>query len=893
MVKHVTREDLRYLIRQRGEFRSAYISDTELNEYINVSLAHLYDITIDADPTYFLEYYDIQLLDGYRSYDLPEDFYKLLGVAIADVTALDGYRVLERFNFEERYDETTLTDDRDFRYEIRAQKIYIHPEPSETKSIRLEYIPVCPSLADDVSNWDSVNFWTEWVTLDVLIACAAKEETDPTIWIQQREKVEARIKGIGKRDLSTQKTSATVSTLRDLRRAIRNRGKWSREDISDNQLTEWVNDAQGALVDLISSVDPSYYLEEHYDVLSSGDEAYTLPSDFYKAVSVSCEYDHHERSNEDLLDGYYSLQQCTWAEYRDQTFVSITSDGDAEYNTTELRWTIRANSIYFSPTPSSPWSDGYSFRLDYIAEPDALSDPQDTISFPNRWIEWVILECAIKAAAAVGTDPQIFMAQQKRVEERIINFAKREIAEEVAPSNSITRADSIVKMVRARGGWSQEAITNNEIISMLGQGLLQLHNFIVNVEPKYFYTEEYLPVSSGDRYVQLPEDFFKLLGASAYDASLDADGYAVIDSFNFEERLDESVTSSAHNTRYSLQGLYLLLEPVPTWTGTIRVEYVRLPHLPDVHSWNSRDFKLLYNTFFFGVRRGGNNPGTATDQEYSDSHFWLEHLIANTAAKIAAKNKEDASQFVAQRQDVENNLKQFLLTRDLSQQKTSSTANNLKSLRSSIRSRGRWNREDITDAQLTQWINASMKAFTDLISRYDPSYYLTESDISVVSGTRQYSLPSDFYKVIGVAVSDETNPDGYAVMERCEWDERWDYNFSYFNDKAATRYYIRGDYIWFQPTPNWEDTVKLSYLPIQTELSAPSDTYKMQNGWEEWLINDVCCKICGYLKDGDRVQYFMGERAQVEERITRFSKRDKAKPMKITNVRRANKRWWW
>jgi len=873
MVKHITRADLRTAIRNRGEFRSAYITDTELNTYINVSLAHLYDIIISADPTYYLQYDKIPIASGTREYDLPDDFYKCVGVAIKATDLPDGYAVLSRYNFEERYDSITADVATDWRYEIRGNSIFLHPTPDSTEELRLEYIPVPTNLAADDDVWDSVNLWTEWVVLDVLIVCAAKEETDATAWVQQREKVEARIKGIATRDLSEVKTSATVSTLKDLRNAIRNRGKWARTDISDNQLTEWINVAQGALVDLICSYDPSYYLTEYCGVLVPNNESYDLPADFYKAVAVSCEFSLYSGANPDLFDGYYALQQCTWAEYRDRTTNTFDGPGQAGLNTTMLRWTIRGPKIYFTPTPGDPWADGYKFRLDYIAKPTALTDPADTISFPNNWIEWLILECSVKAATFVGTDPQAYMVQQQRMEERIAKFASRDISEDLAPEASVLRIDSIVKMIRSRGNWNRHTITNNEIYGLMGQGLLQLHNLIANVEPRFFYTEDYISVTSDSRYYELPNNFYKLLGVSYYDENL-TDGYAVMESFSWDERFNASYSSIPSNTRYAIQGVYIWFEPAPLWEGTVRLEYIRLPSVPSVNAFGSRDWRLLFNAYFFG-----DNHAT---QQFSESYFWLEYIIADASSKIAVSQKEDPTQFLAQRERVEQNIKEFLLSRDISKQKTTATSGTLKALQQSIRGRGKWPREAFTDTQLTEWINSSNAALIDLLCTHDISYFLSKEDITVVSGTREYDLPSDFYKIQGASVADDS-VDGYLALTRVQWAERWDETWS--SDKWDTRYMIRGGKIQFQPTPRWAGTVRLEYIPIPTAMTAPTSTFDYyENSWQEWVILDCCVKaaVCA----GTDPQAYMAQKAQVEERIIANAEIDVGAPKQVVDTAR-------
>lgn len=210
MADNVTLLSLRTEIRNRGEIRSAYIPDAELNAYINDSLAALYDLIITHDPTYFLKYSDISVVSGTKSYDLPSDYYKIIGAAVRDTSKADGYTVLERYNFDERYDYVHITYKYQTRYEVRADKIYFHPLPGWTDTVRLEYIPTPTLLSSDSDSWDAINRWTEWVVCDCLIKAASKEETDPSVWISQRDRTEARITNNVQQDRSKPRTVTDV-----------------------------------------------------------------------------------------------------------------------------------------------------------------------------------------------------------------------------------------------------------------------------------------------------------------------------------------------------------------------------------------------------------------------------------------------------------------------------------------------------------------------------------------------------------------------------------------------------------------------------------------------------------------------------------------------------------
>lgn len=409
MAKTVTRSDLRTAVRNRGEFLEPYFTDTEINNYINISLSHLYDIIIASDTTYFLTQSDINITSGTRSYALPSDFYKCVGVALYAAAATDGYYTLDTFNFDERWDNITLDADRDTRYEIRGSNIIFHPTPTFSGKAILEYIPTPTELSDDVTTWDSINLWTEWVILDVLITCAGKEESDPSVWMALKEKTEQRIMSMGKRNISSPKTTRGSNSLRDLRHNIRNRGGWTHEQVGDNQLTSWINSSISAFVDLVSKHDPAYYLSRSDVSVVSGTNEYSLPSDLYKLHGVAVE-------DSSKPDGYDCLDRFNFDERYDYYYLTEKSS---------TRYMVRGSNIIFHPTPT--WSG--TVRLEYIPVPTALSNATDTFTFYNGWEEWVILDVCVKVSALLKQDPSVYMNELIKTESRISGFAERDIGE--------------------------------------------------------------------------------------------------------------------------------------------------------------------------------------------------------------------------------------------------------------------------------------------------------------------------------------------------------------------------------------------------------------------------------------------------------------------------------
>lgn len=196
--------DIRTQIRQRLEMEnSGFITDAEFNAYINSSAKELYDIMI---ASYGNDYFAnispsvITTVNAQTTYDLPTDFYKLLGVDL--VLGANRIIKLRRFEFNERdkfqlggYWSAIVENDGP-RYKLTADKIQFTPYPTGKYTIHLWYIPLPPELVLDTDQMKSLNGWEEYVILDVCIKARAKLDLDPSIFAAQKAAIAKRIEAM-------------------------------------------------------------------------------------------------------------------------------------------------------------------------------------------------------------------------------------------------------------------------------------------------------------------------------------------------------------------------------------------------------------------------------------------------------------------------------------------------------------------------------------------------------------------------------------------------------------------------------------------------------------------------------------------------------------------------
>lgn len=198
----VTLSTLRTSARRKADMvGSTFVSDSELTEYINKSIAELYDILVSA---YGEDYFVASATftgTGAESYLLTaapisiSNFYKLKGLDVNDGgswVSLRSFQFSER-NRRENVGAGNVADD--YRYRIAGDRLYfeINNPPPTGMQFKLWYIPTPTALSADGDTFDGKNSWEEYVTLDVGIKCLIKEESDTSALAAQKQACLRRI----------------------------------------------------------------------------------------------------------------------------------------------------------------------------------------------------------------------------------------------------------------------------------------------------------------------------------------------------------------------------------------------------------------------------------------------------------------------------------------------------------------------------------------------------------------------------------------------------------------------------------------------------------------------------------------------------------------------------
>lgn len=190
----ITLLELRTAIRHRADMtNSQFVSDAELNAYVNSSIAELHDLLLAAyDADYYLSSANIAIGGGVDSYALPADFYKLRGV---DIRNGSEWHSLRPFNFNERNVQIEAAVEH-FRYRLAGSNIIFSPIPSGTQTVRLWYNPSAVKLSANGDTLNDINQWSEYVIVDAAIKCLNKEESDVSVLMATKADLRKRIENM-------------------------------------------------------------------------------------------------------------------------------------------------------------------------------------------------------------------------------------------------------------------------------------------------------------------------------------------------------------------------------------------------------------------------------------------------------------------------------------------------------------------------------------------------------------------------------------------------------------------------------------------------------------------------------------------------------------------------
>lgn len=192
--------DIRNACKERADQQhSQFISDDEWNRYINASYNELYDLLVSRFVEYYTTEVEFDVTTG-NTWPLPDDFYKMSGLDQESSGLTGKWATVYPFVFGERnrlsIKRRVLLSKQAVNYRIVGNSLVLMPEEAAVGHYRFWYIPRFVPLASDSDPVDNVLDFQDYIIVDCCIKACAKEESDPSVFMQQKQELKARIEAM-------------------------------------------------------------------------------------------------------------------------------------------------------------------------------------------------------------------------------------------------------------------------------------------------------------------------------------------------------------------------------------------------------------------------------------------------------------------------------------------------------------------------------------------------------------------------------------------------------------------------------------------------------------------------------------------------------------------------
>ena len=175
----------------------------------------------------------------------------------------------------------------------------------------------------------------------------------------------------------------------------------------------------------------------------------------------------------------------------------------------------------------------------------------------------------------------------------------------------------------------------------------------------------------------------------------------------------------------------------------------------------------------------------------------------------------------------------------------------------------------VTDAELNGYINASLAKLHGWLVGVDSEHLLKTQSITL-TGATSYALASDFFKdkkVDFLSGGQTFDCQRVSIAEKNRY-TNWPELQTFFNRVSpALAYYIADAYLYVLPLSYTGGSISLLYYPTAPVLSADGDTFDSLNRFDEYVICDVCAKVCRKLNLAEDYAGWVRERDEVKAMV--------------------------
>ncbi len=144
------------------------------------------------------------------------------------------------------------------------------------------------------------------------------------------------------------------------------------------------------------------------------------------------------------------------------------------------------------------------------------------------------------------------------------------------------------------------------------------------------------------------------------------------------------------------------------------------------------------------------------------------------------------------------------------------------------------------------YINQSYFELYDLLTTVYEDYFIQTPYIFQTDGSAQYTLPDDFYKLLGVDCGLANNINAWGTLKKFPFAKRNEYVYPQISTTLLgiydLRYRVMGNTLYFIPTPSAGQYIRVWYVPKMTQLLQDTDILTGISGWSEYVIVDAAIK---------------------------------------------------
>lgn len=204
----------------------------------------------------------------------------------------------------------------------------------------------------------------------------------------------------------------------------------------------------------------------------------------------------------------------------------------------------------------------------------------------------------------------------------------------------------------------------------------------------------------------------------------------------------------------------------------------------------------------------------------------------------------------------------------------------------------RVNSNFVTVPEWNVYINQSAFELYDLLVDTYEDYYVKAPLLQATDGsTQQYTLPTDFYKLMGVDLGIASNNNAWVTLRKFDFIDRNRYVSPQLTSSYLgvfdLRYRLVGNTLMLIPTPSAGQYLRIWYVPRMTELLADTDQLDAISGWTEYVVIDAAIKALQ--KEESDVSVLAAQKMAIIKRIEESAmNRDAGAPDTISDTRRTS-----